>query len=311
MPKLKKIWNKNRGAIVGAGLFGGTGGLAGALLDKSRNSRGGGGGGVDVSSALGPEINDPFGSSVNNDKFRPIEGFGEFGSQRRGLGDILNDTDRVAFRGPSIEDDSAAYDAALKSAQDRAAFNEARGVENVLGGLQGRGLARSGIALKDVVSQVLGPSLMRQNELAAQFGLERANRRSDLLENQRAATREGGLRALLADQDFGNSYDLNAMQNRAAGQREQLGLAAAFQRERLAGRNRLRELDLENQINQRNAMLQRRAARRAGLTGAVGGLAGAGLGAMFGGPTGAGVGSQLGNQVGQQFGNDFYGSAYA
>ena len=163
---------------------------------------------------------------------------------------LIANEERQRILDQKFEDDAAAYDQALAAAGEQAAFNERRGTENVLGGLQGRGLVRSGIALKDVVDQVLGPSLMRQNQLAAQFGLERAGRKADFLGEQRRAIQDIG-RARLT-QAFGE-----------------------------------RGMDLQNQIANRQAFEERRAQRRGGLMGLLGGVGGAVLGGPIGGAIGS------------------------
>lgn len=131
---------------------------------------------------------------------------------RRSLSSILSDQ---AFGpgedGPSVEDDSAAYENFLKSGEEARRREEAAGVENVLGNLQSRGLARSGIALKDIVTLVLGPSSERAKALAAQFGLEQARRRSDVLESARGraaadrSQRLGGRLSSILQSDQGDT----------------------------------------------------------------------------------------------------------
>lgn len=116
--------------------------------------------------------------------------------KRRSLSNILSDQSfQQGDTGPSIEDDSAAYDTALKSADAETQRQNNVGVENVLGGLQSRGLARSGIALKDIVSQVLGPQQEKSDALAAQFGLEQAKNRSNLLEAARGRAADANTQA--------------------------------------------------------------------------------------------------------------------
>lgn len=154
----------------------------------------------------------------------------------------------------TFDDDQSAYDQALAAAREQANFDEQRGTENVLGGLQGRGLARSGIALKDVVQQVLGPSLMRQNQLASSFGLERAGRKSDFLQSQRQGLRDIGLSRL----GYAGQENLMSMQDR---------------------------------INQRNAAEERKRQRKSGLGGLVGGGLGALLGGPAGASAGFQMGS--------------------
>ena len=106
----------------------------------------------------------------------------------RKLSDILSE-DAFGYSedpvGPPIEDDSAAYDQFLQSGEAARTREEKRATDNIMEGLQSRGLARSGIALKDVIEQVLGPSTERAGSMAATFGLERARNRSSLLENER------------------------------------------------------------------------------------------------------------------------------
>ena len=205
---------------------------------------------------FGPEVT-PFGD-------KPVDAFGGFQpkSKRRELRDIFSDIDASALSGPGLEDDSAAYDAALKSSQDQAAIFEKLGTERVLGDLQGRGLARSGIAIDDVISKVLGPSFMRQQKMAGDFGLEQARRRSALLENQRAAGRTGRLQSIFGEQEDAYGTDRDILGATTDFQRQKLGDTAAFQRQKLIGQQGLQSTDLQNQYDQRNDMLERRQRRR-------------------------------------------------
>ena len=216
---------KALGGKVGKGLAGGV--LMGPLGALIGASSGGGGGDNGSSIAFG----DP--NAVANEE-------------------------RNRILAQTFEDDQAAYDQALKAAGEQATFDEQRGTDAVLGRLQGRGLARSGIALKDVIDQVLGPSLMRQNNLAASFGLQKAQRRSDLLQGQRDAV-------------------------------NQIGMA------RIGGATQGNYLSLQDQIAQRNAMADRRRQRQGGLMGLVGG--GLGTLLTGGNPAGFAIGSQIGSSL--------------
>ena len=216
---------KALGGKVGKGLAGGV--LMGPLGALIGASSGGGGGDNGSSIAFG----DP--NAVANEE-------------------------RNRILAQTFEDDQAAYDQALKAAGEQATFDEQRGTDAVLGRLQGRGLARSGIALKDVIDQVLGPSLMRQNNLAASFGLQKAQRRSDLLQGQRDAV-------------------------------NQIGMA------RIGGATQGNYLSLQDQIAQRNAMADRRRQRQGGLMGRVGG--GLGTLLTGGNPAGFAIGSQIGSSL--------------
>ena len=183
-------------------------------------------------------------------------GGGDGSSIAFGDPNAIANEERNRILAQNFEDDQAAYDQALKAAGEQATFDEQRGTDAVLGRLQGRGLARSGIALKDVIDQVLGPSLMRQNNLAASFGLQKAQRRSDLLQAQRDA--------------------LNT-----------LGAS------RLGAANQGNYLSLQDQIAQRNAMADRRRQRQGGLMGLVGGGLGALIGGPGGAYVGSQIGSRL------------------
>lgn len=107
---------------------------------------------------------------------KQVTGLPPGASTRRSLSDILGSDE--AFD-TSIEQDDAAYDRYLQAGEAARRREEAAATEGVLNAAQSRGLARSGIALKDIVTQVLGPSMERSGQLAAQFGLERARRASE------------------------------------------------------------------------------------------------------------------------------------
>lgn len=215
-------------------------------------------------------------------------------SRRRNLSDILTD---FAFNegdaGPSIEDDSAAYDRYLDAGESARRREEQAATDQVMEGAQSRGLARSGIALKDIITQVLGPSFERGNQLASQFGLEKARRRSDLLEAERGRRasanqqRLGGrLQAILGSDTADRDYDSQV-----------LGGLQDFQTARLGGALDERRMNLENQIQNRRDMEARRRQRKGGLSGLIGG----GIGGLFGGPGGAQVGMQAGQTAGAYF----------
>jgi len=166
--------------------------------------------------------------------------------------------------GPSIEDDTAAYSNFLNAGEAARSREERRATEGILDSLQGRGLATSGISIKDVVEHVLGPSLERGSNLAAQFGLEQARRRSDLLESERNAARDinkarlgGRLGALFNDQ---NAY------------------------------YEMQRIERRRQIEDQRAKEERSRRRKGALLGVVGGI----LGAAAGGPLGAYTGQELG-----------------
>lgn len=226
---------------------------------------------------------------------------------RRSINDILGDS---AFQysqgpvGPSIEDDSAAYQNFLNAGEAQRSREENRATEGVLGGLQSRGLARSGIALKDIVNQVIGPSAERAQQMASQFGLEQARRRSDLLESERNAARSlnqqrlgGRLGAIMGSDQSDSQYDLANLGGALDMRRQGLQGLQDYSLARLGGAQSERNLSLEQQIRQRQEMEQRRRQRKGGLFGLIGG----GIGGYFGGPQGA----MAGNQIGQQAGNYF------
>src|ERR1051325_131073 len=123
------------------------------------------------------------------DTFEPVLGIPNKASRARSLSDILKDQSMQYENGPvgpGLEDNTAAYKAALESGEAARRREEAFATDNVLSNLQGRGLAKSGIAVKDIISQVLGPSAERANSLAAQFGLAQAGDASRVLSEQRA-----------------------------------------------------------------------------------------------------------------------------
>lgn len=148
----------------------------------------------------------------------------------RSLKDILSDQTLSYSEsplGPAYEDNSAAYQNALQSGEAMRRREEQATTDNIFEGLQSRGIARSGIALRDVVNQVLGPSAERANSLAAQFGLAQAQDRTDFLNRQREEanllnrTKLGGrLSSILGYDDAANEMArLGAQQNYEANQR--------------------------------------------------------------------------------------------
>lgn len=165
------------------------------------------------------------------------------------------------FNGADIGDQGA-YDEALASGEAGRAREENRGVENVLGNLQGRGLATSGIALRDIADQVIGPSAERARSLASTFGLERARNRTGLMND-----------LTKGEQGYGNQYSLQELQ----------------------GDQRMAQLEREAQIQDQRATAERRRRRQAGLAGLFGGVAGGAAGAYLGGPAGATAGSNIGS----------------
>jgi hypothetical protein len=171
--------------------------------------------------------------------------------RRRSFQDIFSQVDPM---------DRGVFDEELAAGEASRAREENRAVENVLGNLQGRGLARSGIALRDIADQVIGPSAERARSLASTFGLERARGRSGFLQS-----------LAQGDQDFSGQYELNEINNRAAMER----------------------LDRQAAIESARAKEERRRRRRGGL----GGLIAGGIGGFVGGPVGAMVGQQFGESM--------------
>lgn len=176
-------------------------------------------------------------------------------SQRQSIKDVFNFADL---------DDQGIYDEALQSGEAARTREEKRATDNILGDLQARGLARSGIALRDVAEQVLGPSQERARSLAATFGLERARGRSDFARDLASK-----------DYDFGNTVDLT-----------NLGFLQNRNLQELENEQRMREL----LFAQQKAAEERKRQRRSGLSG----LAGGGIGALFGGSAGSVAGNQIG-----------------
>ena len=138
------------------------------------------------------------------------------------------------------DDDLAAYDEALSASEGIRSREEQRATENILGSLQGRKIAQSGIALKEIIEKVLGPSAERARLASSEFGLARARRKSELLESQRGragalnqARLQGRLQAILGEQTQAGGFDLEAM--------KELNAAARLEKE-LGGRISLQEL---------------------------------------------------------------------
>lgn len=150
-------------------------------------------------------------------------------TDRRSLSEILKDPSfnySDAPVGPAYEDNSAAYQAALQSGEAMRRREEQAATDNIFEGLQSRGIARSGIALRDVVNQVLGPSAERANSLAAQFGLAQAQDRTDFLNQQRdqanqlnQAKLQGRLSSILGYDTGGTQLAQSQLQESAADRR--------------------------------------------------------------------------------------------
>lgn len=129
------------------------------------------------------------------------------GGQRRSLQDILSDP---AFQ--VTPEEEKAYQESLAASEALRGREEQRATENILGQLQGRGIAQSGIALKDVVSQVLGPSAERAGQLGAGLGGLRAR----ALEEQKSRR----LQAILGEQGFQNELEALRAQDALRQRRE-------------------------------------------------------------------------------------------
>lgn len=123
---------------------------------------------------------------------------------------------------------SDAFDKYLQSTQAATQRGEQQSTQNVLDQLQGRGIADSGIALKDVVAQVLGPSLERQNNLAAQFGLGAAQSAANAGNQMNQSRLQGLLGALGGQQN--NAYENQLLQAKMAYEGQQNKEARSRQR---------------------------------------------------------------------------------
>lgn len=177
-------------------------------------------------------------------------------SKRRKISDILQDPSfNQGDAGPGIEDDEAAFNRFFAAGEGQRRREEGAATDQVLEGLQSRGLARSGIAIKDVISKVLGPSFERSERLASEGALEQARRRSDLLEAQRGRAgslnqaRLGGRISSILQQDQGDIGMDQAILDLIAGR--EAGAAA-----------------------DRRASMDRRAARQNAVVGGIAGIVG-------------------------------------
>lgn len=132
-------------------------------------------------------------------------------AKRRSLSEILSDESFDT----SATDDGAAFDTALAAAEPQRRREEQEATDQVMENLNSRGLVRSGITLKDIVTQVLGPSTERSGQLAANFGLERARSANE----SREAARGRRLSAILQS-DQGDLSEMIAEEDRVARERE-------------------------------------------------------------------------------------------
>lgn len=164
---------------------------------------------------------------------------------------------------PEIDDDLGAFDESLAASEGVRKREEKRALDNIFGDLQSRGLANSGIALKDVFEGVAGPAAERARSLAATFGLERANKRFD-------TAARFGLQDLMGAQEM-----------------EQLNRQAEIQRD-LFERQRQVQAEQEREARRRK--------RRGGIAGLIAGGVGAAL--SGGNPLGFQIGSGLGSTLG-------------
>lgn len=116
----------------------------------------------------------------------------------------------------------------LDATQAATARGEQASTQNVLDQLQGRGIADSGIALKDVIDQVLGSSLERQGKLAAQFGLSQAENAANARNTMNQSRLQALLGALGGQQK--NAYDNQLLQAKLAYEGQQAREARSRQR---------------------------------------------------------------------------------
>jgi len=193
---------------------------------------------------------------------------------------------------PSIDDTSAAYDTYLQSGEASRRREENAATDQVMEGLQGRGIAKSGIAIKDVISQVLGPSMERSSALAAQFGLEQAKNKSALDEAARGRAADtsnqilgGRLSSILQGQNITGQKDIATLNNEAEGGRLSQTLGSQKELQTQGEAASMAELLKQLEYNQmttaeqrafdaNQASSNRRAGRQNALVGAAGGAAG-------------------------------------
>jgi hypothetical protein len=193
---------------------------------------------------------------------------------------------------PSIDDTSAAYDTFLQSGEAARRREENAATDQVMEGLQGRGIAKSGIAIKDVISQVLGPSMERSSALAAQFGLEQAKNKSALDEAARGRAADtsnqilgGRLSSILQGQNITGQKDIATLNNEAEGGRLSQTLGSQKELQTQGEAASMAELlknleygttqaDLQRAREAQTASENRRAGRQNALVGALGGAAG-------------------------------------
>lgn len=219
---------------------------------------------------MAESIKDPF-------SIQQVTGLPYGVSRRRRLSEIIADpTFSEGDAGPSIEDDEAAYQRFLQAGEAARRREEGLATDQVLQNAQSRGLARSGIALKDIVSQVLGPSFERANSMATNFGLEQARRRSDLLEAERA--RRGGLNS----QRLGGriSSILQQDQGDIGADSQVLGGLQDFQARKLGGAYDFSAAREGREFESRQNAADRKAARRNAVIGGVSGVVGSTIGAL-------------------------------
>ena len=153
---------------------------------------------------------------------------------RRSLQDILS-SDESFSTAPTDTGAEDAYNKYLDASEAQRRREEGAATEGVLNNLQSRGLARSGIALKDIVNQVLGPSSERAATMAANFGLNQAQTANQNLEAAKGRrlsailqSDQGDLSQLLEQNQIDAASRLSSQQNRTARQNALLGAAGGI-----------------------------------------------------------------------------------
>lgn len=185
------------------------------------------------------------------------------------------------FLGDSTDNTQSAFDDILKSTQASNARADAAATDNVLEGLQGRGLAKSGIALKDVMTQVLGPSLERNQQLAAQFGLERAKTQNANDQALNQALTQGRLSSILQGEELTGQKQLQASDFAGRGTLQTQAEAAELARLIKSGELDMARLGAEQSFEAGQRSSDRRTSRQNALVGGLSGAAGSVIAAAF------------------------------
>jgi hypothetical protein len=199
---------------------------------------------------------------------------------RRGLNQMFGGRNEQAFdynapgSAPKLENEGDIFDTLANKGETFRRQEEDRSFGNIMESLQDRGLAKSGMPIRQAMESIVGPSAARASDLASTFGIAEAQRLSELNENARAADRGmsqqklvGAQGMLKGDMDNIDEFDIAKM-----------------------------NYDLEMEKLAQAKKQKKSKSMRGAVGGAVGGIAGGYLGSLFG-PVGSSAGSTMGSSL--------------